>query len=155
MRASRRGCNELPIADCRLPILALPRRSRCANFFWIGEFCVARKRGILAIGNRQSAIANPMKVAIAAGGTGGHLFPGLAVAEVLLDRGHEPLIFISEKDVDALATKDRTEFRFEKLPSIGLPKLLSPAVFGFFKKFRESVHEVRAIYQRFQPDAVL
>ncbi len=96
-----------------------------------------------------------MKVAIAGGGTGGHLFPALAVAEVMLERGHEPLIFISEKDIDALATRDRTEFRFEKLPGIGMPKLLSPAIFGFIKRFREGVGAVRAIYKKFQPDAVL
>ena len=49
-----------------------------------------------------------MKFIIAGGGTGGHLFPGLAVGEVLLERGHEVIIFISEKDVDALATKLRS-----------------------------------------------
>ncbi len=96
-----------------------------------------------------------MKVAIAGGGTGGHLFPALAVAEVLLARGHEALIFISEKDIDALATQDRTEFRFEKLPMIGMPKLLSPAIFGFLKRFNDGLAPVRAIYKRFQPDAVL
>ena len=46
-----------------------------------------------------------MKIVIAAGGTGGHLFPGLAVGEVLLSRGHEVMLLISEKEIDALATQ--------------------------------------------------
>ena len=33
------------------------------------------------------------------------LFPGLAVAEVLRDRGHEVLLFISEKEIDTLAVR--------------------------------------------------
>jgi UDP-N-acetylglucosamine--N-acetylmuramyl-(pentapeptide) pyrophosphoryl-undecaprenol N-acetylglucosamine transferase len=96
-----------------------------------------------------------LRFVIAGGGTGGHLFPALAVGEVLLERGHEVMIFISEKDVDALATKDRTEFRFEKLPSIGLPKLFSPAIFGFVKRFNDSLAPCRRLYRKFQPHAVL
>ena len=96
-----------------------------------------------------------MKFVIAGGGTGGHLFPALAVGEVLLERGHEVIVFISEKDVDALATKDRTEFRFEKLPSIGMPKLFSPAILGFLKRFNDSLSPCRRLYRKFQPDAVL
>ena len=34
------------------------------------------------------------------------------------ERAHEVVIFISEKEIDVLATRDRTEFRFEKLPGI-------------------------------------
>jgi len=96
-----------------------------------------------------------MKLVIAGGGTGGHLFPALAVAEVWQQRGGEVMIFISEKEIDALATKDRGELRFEKLPVIGMPNPLSPAIFGFLKRFRESVGTVRSIYKRFKPDAVL
>ncbi|HWB59069.1 MAG TPA: undecaprenyldiphospho-muramoylpentapeptide beta-N-acetylglucosaminyltransferase [Chthoniobacteraceae bacterium] len=96
-----------------------------------------------------------MRIAIAGGGTGGHLFPALAVAEVLRSRGHELLIFISEKEIDALATKDRGEFRFEKLPGIGMPKIFSPAIFKFLKQFNAGLAPCRAIYREFKPDAVL
>lgn len=96
-----------------------------------------------------------MRFVIAAGGTGGHLFPGLAVGEVLLARGHEVMVLISEKEIDALATQGRTEFRIEKLPGIGLPKLFSPAVFGFLKRFRSGLNRCKSLYQEFQPNAVL
>jgi UDP-N-acetylglucosamine--N-acetylmuramyl-(pentapeptide) pyrophosphoryl-undecaprenol N-acetylglucosamine transferase len=96
-----------------------------------------------------------MKIAIAGGGTGGHLFPALAVGEVLLERGHEVLIFISEKEVDALAIRGRNEFRFEKLPSIGMPRLFSQAMMTFFKRFNASFAPCRKIFNEFQPDAVL
>ncbi len=96
-----------------------------------------------------------MKIVIAAGGTGGHLFPGLAVGEVLLARGHEVLVLISEKEIDALATAGRTEFRFEKLPGIGLPKIFSFAFLGFLRRFKSGLDQCQDLYRDFAPDAVL
>ncbi len=97
-----------------------------------------------------------MNVVIACGGTGGHLFPGLAVAERLRDRGHKALIFISEKEIDALAVRDHVDsFRIEKLPSVGMPRLLSPAIFGFARGFTYSMARCRQVYREFCPDAVL
>jgi UDP-N-acetylglucosamine--N-acetylmuramyl-(pentapeptide) pyrophosphoryl-undecaprenol N-acetylglucosamine transferase len=95
-----------------------------------------------------------MNAVIACGGTGGHLFPGLAVAERLRARGHEVMLFVSEKEVDSLALSGRT-FRFEKLPTIGLPSLYSPAIFGFLRRFNESLSLCRSIYRQFNPQAVL
>ena len=40
------------------------------------------------------------KFLIACGGTGGHLSPGIALAEALLARGHTVTLFISHKEVD-------------------------------------------------------
>src|SRR4030095_6169353 len=87
-----------------------------------------------------------MNAVIACGGTGGHLFPGIAVAEVLQNRGHEVMLLVSEKDIDAVALSGRTNFQVEKLPTVGLPSPFSPAFFGFTRRF---------IYRNFNPHAVL
>ena len=86
-----------------------------------------------------------MRFVIAAGGTGGHLFPGLAVGEVLLARGHEVMLLISEKEIDAVATRGRNEFRIERLAGIGMPKLLSPAIAGFVWRFWQGLRRCKAL----------
>src|SRR5438128_11561693 len=96
-----------------------------------------------------------MNAVIACGGTGGHLFPGIAVAEVLRDRGHEVMLLISEKEIDALALSGHTNFRVEKLPTVGLPSPCSPAFFGFLRRFYESLSLCRSLYRKFKPQVVL
>ncbi|PYL63854.1 MAG: undecaprenyldiphospho-muramoylpentapeptide beta-N-acetylglucosaminyltransferase, partial [Verrucomicrobia bacterium] len=96
-----------------------------------------------------------MNAVIACGGTGGHLFPGIAVAEVLRDRGHEVILLISEKEIDALALSEGANFRFEKLPTVGLPSPFSPVIFGFVRRFGESLSLCRSIYRKFKPQVVL
>ena len=96
-----------------------------------------------------------MNVAIACGGTGGHLFPGLAVADVLLERGHQVLLFISEKEIDTLATTGRIDLRLEKLPSVGLPNVFSPAIAKFLVRFFGSYKKCSQIFDSFEPDAIL
>ncbi len=98
----------------------------------------------------------PFRAVIACGGTGGHLFPGLAVAEALHGRGHEVLLFVSEKEIDTTALKARPEFRSEKLPSIGMPSMIvSPAFVRFVRRFCESFSHCGKIYRKFRPSVVL
>jgi UDP-N-acetylglucosamine--N-acetylmuramyl-(pentapeptide) pyrophosphoryl-undecaprenol N-acetylglucosamine transferase len=42
-------------------------------------------------------IARPPRIVLAAGGTGGHMFPALAVAEVLQRRGIEPILLTDDR----------------------------------------------------------
>lgn len=96
-----------------------------------------------------------MNVAIACGGTGGHLFPGMAVAEMLQRRGHRVLLLVSEKQVDATAVHGRSEFQVERIPAIGLPRPLSRELPRFVVKAVSGFLRCHQVYRRFCPQAVL
>jgi UDP-N-acetylglucosamine--N-acetylmuramyl-(pentapeptide) pyrophosphoryl-undecaprenol N-acetylglucosamine transferase len=65
------------------------------------------------------------------------------------------MLFVSEKEIDSLALSKRSEFQFQKLPTIGLPSPFSPAILGFARRFAESLRVCRAVYRKFKPHAVL
>ena len=62
-------------------------------------------------------------VAIACGGTGGHLFPGLAVAEELIRRDCEVMLLISPKEVDQQAVRSAFGMEVVTLPVVFKSKL--------------------------------
>ena len=56
---------------------------------------------------------------ISCGGTGGHLSPGISLAEGLRGRGHETTLLISQKKVDARLSEKYPQLRFERMPGSG------------------------------------
>ena len=91
-------------------------------------------------------------VAIACGGTGGHLFPGLAVAEQLQQRGCDVALLISPKDIDQQAVKSASGLEIFTLPAVGLQ---NRNYFSFAGSFVKSLFAARKIFRRRKPDAVL
>ncbi len=86
------------------------------------------------------------ELAIACGGTGGHLFPGLAVAEAVRRRGHDVSFFISSKAVDRRALKGAGEERFGiEIPAVGWSGLLGAGNFAihFVSAVRKAGDELR------------
>lgn len=96
-----------------------------------------------------------LRVIIACGGTGGHLFPGIAVAQRLRARGHEVLLLISEKKVDAVAAADHPELSFATVPGVGMPPLFSPRVIPFAWKMWKTLRHTKKIVRDFKADAVI
>jgi UDP-N-acetylglucosamine--N-acetylmuramyl-(pentapeptide) pyrophosphoryl-undecaprenol N-acetylglucosamine transferase len=91
-------------------------------------------------------------VAIACGGTGGHLFPGLAVAEQLKQRGCDVALLISPKDVDQQAVKSASGMEIFTLPAVGLQ---NRNYFSFARSFVKSLFAARKIFRQRKPSAVL
>jgi UDP-N-acetylglucosamine--N-acetylmuramyl-(pentapeptide) pyrophosphoryl-undecaprenol N-acetylglucosamine transferase len=91
-------------------------------------------------------------VAIACGGTGGHLFPGLAVAEQLKLRGGDVALLISPKDVDQQAVKSAQDMDIFKLPAVGLQ---NGNYFAFAGSFVKSLFAARKFFRQRRPDAIL
>src|SRR5437660_7338435 len=65
------------------------------------------------------------------------------------------MLLISEKEIDTLALSGGARFRFEKLPTVGLPSPFSPAILGFIRRFYQSFSLCRSIYRKFKPQVVL
>ncbi|MFO1488651.1 MAG: undecaprenyldiphospho-muramoylpentapeptide beta-N-acetylglucosaminyltransferase [Verrucomicrobiota bacterium] len=91
-------------------------------------------------------------IAIACGGTGGHLFPGLAVAEQLLRRGARVTLLISPKEVDQQAVKNLTGMEIVTLPAVGLS---SGKKIAFLRGFIRSYRASRQLFKTNRPHAAL
>lgn len=96
-----------------------------------------------------------MKILIACGGTGGHLFPGIAVAESLLAQGHKPLLLISQKRIDSQASAKYPHLKFKSVPAIAKPATFSPKMIPFLWALYQSIHTSKKIIREFGADAVL
>ncbi len=76
-------------------------------------------------------------VVIACGGTGGHLFPGLAVGQELRQRGCAVTLMVSPKDVDQQAIHSITGMGIVTLPAVGLsPSRIVQFASGLLRSYR-------------------
>jgi UDP-N-acetylglucosamine--N-acetylmuramyl-(pentapeptide) pyrophosphoryl-undecaprenol N-acetylglucosamine transferase len=91
-------------------------------------------------------------VAVACGGTGGHLFPGLAVAQKLVRRGCEVTLLVSPKEVDQQAVKNVGEVQVVTLPAVCLKR---GGQIAFFRGCAQSYRAARRLFKSQTPQAVL
>ena len=97
----------------------------------------------------------PLNVIIACGGTGGHLFPGIAVAQQLRKLGHHPVLLISRKEVDAEASSKYGDLEFHSIPAIAKPPTLSLRMPAFLWKLFTTYLSCKKLIRREKADVVL
>jgi UDP-N-acetylglucosamine--N-acetylmuramyl-(pentapeptide) pyrophosphoryl-undecaprenol N-acetylglucosamine transferase len=100
----------------------------------------------------NASTPNQPFVAIACGGTGGHLFPGLAVAGQLRQRGCRVALLISPKDVDQQAVQSARDLEIITLPAVALQ---NRNYLSFVRSFWQSWRAARKFFSAHPPQAVL
>jgi UDP-N-acetylglucosamine--N-acetylmuramyl-(pentapeptide) pyrophosphoryl-undecaprenol N-acetylglucosamine transferase len=91
---------------------------------------------------------------ISCGGTGGHLSPGISLAEGLAARGHEARLLISMKKVDARLIEKYPHLTFERMPGTGFS--WHPAGLARFGASQLSaLRYCLGVVKAFRPDVVV
>jgi len=91
-------------------------------------------------------------VAIACGGTGGHLYPGMSVADALIERGARVTLLVSTKAVDQHAVQSIRDMSVVTLPAVALTRGNTGP---FLRGLWDSFNACRMEFRKNRPHAVL
>jgi UDP-N-acetylglucosamine--N-acetylmuramyl-(pentapeptide) pyrophosphoryl-undecaprenol N-acetylglucosamine transferase len=95
-----------------------------------------------------------MNVIVAGGGTGGHLFPGMAVAEELVARGHTVRFVGAERGIEKTAVP-KAGYELDLIDVVGIKNSgLAAKASGLLRAAR-AMRQARAILKRHDPDVVI
>ena len=97
-----------------------------------------------------------MKVIISGGGTGGHIYPAIAIANELkaIDPATE-ILFVGAEGKMEMEKVPRAGYTIVGLPVVGIKRELTLANLGFPIKLGRSLLRARQIVRTFQPDAAV
>ena len=92
---------------------------------------------------------------IAAGGTGGHFYPGLSLGHTLNKQGCSVLFVVRQGDV-ASRVLTENKLKFAEIDFCALPRSINPLKYiSFLYKLVKSMRQIRAIIAEFKPDVAV
>lgn len=99
---------------------------------------------------------NPVKVIISGGGTGGHIFPAIAIANALKAiNGNIDILFVGAKGRMEMEKVPAAGYKIDALWISGLQRRFTLDNLSFVLKVISSVYKSHRIISRFKPDVVV
>lgn len=109
--------------------------------------------------NRERMLFMPKKIAkilISGGGTGGHIFPAIAIADALNSLLNEPdILFVGAEGKMEMEKVPQAGYPIEGLPIRGLQRNLSARNLSFPLRLVKSLYKAGKIINRFKPEVVV
>ncbi|MBL7972416.1 MAG: undecaprenyldiphospho-muramoylpentapeptide beta-N-acetylglucosaminyltransferase [Prolixibacteraceae bacterium] len=97
-----------------------------------------------------------LKVIVSGGGTGGHIFPAVSIANELKDRLPEAdILFVGALGKMEMERVPAAGYRIVGLPVMGFPRKLSFQMFTFFWKLFQSMRLANKVIADFKPDVAV
>lgn len=96
-----------------------------------------------------------MKVLFTGGGTGGHIYPALALARYLRDKQQAKILFVGTEKGMEKQIVPAEGFQLEIIPVVGLQRKVSLQFGRAFYLAASGVLAARRIMKKFQPDVVI
>jgi UDP-N-acetylglucosamine--N-acetylmuramyl-(pentapeptide) pyrophosphoryl-undecaprenol N-acetylglucosamine transferase len=94
------------------------------------------------------------RVLITGGGTGGHVFPGIAVAQELLKKGGIEVLFVGKKNGSEVKWVADAGLTFKGIRASGFPRSLSLKLFTFWVDLGLGLYEASKLVNEFKPEVV-
>lgn len=97
-----------------------------------------------------------LKVIVSGGGTGGHIFPAISIANELKERFPEvEILFVGALGKMEMERVPAAGYRIIGLPVMGFPRKPSFKIFGFFVKLLQSMRLANKVIADFKPDVAI
>src|SRR5699024_10560427 len=97
-----------------------------------------------------------MKFLITGGGTGGHIYPALAIANEIRDRYKDAeILYVGTKKGMESELVPKEGFNFKTIRVKGFPRKFSKEMFKTVKELFLGLNDAKKIIKEFQPDVVI
>ena len=95
------------------------------------------------------------RILISGGGTGGHIFPALSIANALKERLNAEILFVGAEDRMEMERVPAAGYEIKGLPVAGFDRRNIFKNFGVLMKLRRSIAMARRIVADFKPDIAI
>ena len=94
------------------------------------------------------------KIIVTGGGTGGHIFPGIAVARELTQHSEVDVLYVGKEDGPESKWVPDSGFSFAGIQAVGFPRGLSLRLLTFWFSFGAGLLKANGLISRYRPAAV-